>query len=316
MNMLMIAPLCDSRGKVRYFIGAQVDVSGLVKDCAGLESLQRLVMQEREAQAKERSGSLQEARQDAKDEFQELSEMFNAGEIDTVRKHGGRLHREEQEGDGEQAQGSRPRLLLKEPSDDVIASYPMLNSPHSSGRLSGVYQNYLLLRPYPSLRILFASPSLRVPGLTQSPFMSKIGGSSRVQDELTAALAEGRGVTAKIRWITRHDEEGRPRWIHCTPLLGANGAIGVWMVVLVDDEEERANGGGRRWKQAPPVDVNIARSSDRSEGGTSGRRSNGDTKWNGTYGESGHGNGNVHDYVRPGTGMGSVRSSSPFSVTI
>ena len=79
--------------------------------------------------------------------------------------------------------------------------------------------------------------------------MDKIGGSSRVRDELSTALAEGRGVTAKIRWVSRNDEEGRNRWIHCTPLVGSNGQIGVWMVVLVDEEQEI----NRRWRQAPPV---------------------------------------------------------------
>lgn len=79
--------------------------------------------------------------------------------------------------------------------------------------------------------------------------MDKIGGSSRVRDELSTALAEGRGVTAKVRWLSRIDEEGRNRWIHCTPLLGSNGQIGVWMVVLVDDDQDLS----RRWKQAPPV---------------------------------------------------------------
>lgn len=107
----------------------------------------------------------------------------------------------------------------------------------------------MLIRPYPSLRILFASPTLRVPGILQSHFLSKIGGSTRVQDELATALAEGRGVTAKVRWVSKADEEGRNRWIHCTPLLGSNGHIGVWMIVLVDDDQELS----RRWKQAPPV---------------------------------------------------------------
>lgn len=79
--------------------------------------------------------------------------------------------------------------------------------------------------------------------------MDKIGGSTRVRDELSSALAEGRGVTAKVRWISKVDEDGRNRWIHCTPLLGSNGQIGVWMVVLVDDDQELS----RRWKQAPPV---------------------------------------------------------------
>jgi len=75
-----------------------------------------------------------------------------------------------------------------------------------------------------------------------------------------SALADGsRGVTAKIRWLSRavsdlseSYEEGRPRWIHCTPLLGSSGAVGVWMVVLVD-EEKYSNQPVRRFRQAPPV---------------------------------------------------------------
>ena len=70
-----------------------------------------------------------------------------------------------------------------------------------------------------------------------------------MRDELSVALAEGRGVTAKVRWLSRFDDEGRNRWIHCTPLIGSNGQIGVWMIVLVDDDEFIA----RRWRQAPPV---------------------------------------------------------------
>lgn len=101
-----------------------------------------------------------------------------------------------------------------------------------------------------------------MPGILQSPFLNRIGGSSRVRADLGAALAEGRGVTAKIRWLTRPDEdgegEGRPRWIHCTPLLGHSGAVGVWMIVLVDEEGSVAGGSsGRRFRQAPPVSSNI-----------------------------------------------------------
>jgi hypothetical protein len=123
-----------------------------------------------------------------------------------------------------------------------------------NGKLAGVYEHYLLVRPAPSLRILFTSPSLRVPGILQSPFLSRIGGSPRVRSELAQAFTEGRGVTAKIRWLTRIEEdgedEGRSRWIHCTPLLGHGGAVGVWMVVLVDEEGSQSK---RRFRPAPPV---------------------------------------------------------------
>lgn len=67
--------------------------------------------------------------------------------------------------------------------------------------------------------------------------MSKIGGSNRVREELSAAFAEGRGVTAKVKWVTKADDEGRNKWIHCTPLVGLNGQIGVWMVVIVNEEK-------------------------------------------------------------------------------
>ncbi|KAL9110007.1 MAG: hypothetical protein Q9227_005346 [Pyrenula ochraceoflavens] len=267
MNLLMCAPLCDSRGKIRYFIGAQVDVSGLVKDCTDMDGMAR-ILEEREE--RERTGEIEGAKGDmphtaidgGKDEFQALSEMLNMGEISTVRKHGGRMHRESQDDASSITSGlQRPRLLLKEPSNEVpselLAPSPANGSSQTaSGRLSGVYQHYLLVRPYPSLRILFASPSQRIPGVLQSHFLDRIGGSARVREELVTALAEGRGVTAKVRWLTLNDEEGGSRWIHCTPLLGSNGSVGVWMVVIVNDEK-----GGqpvRRGRTAPPVTLAAA----------------------------------------------------------
>ena len=41
MNLLMTAPLYDNRGNVRYIIGAQVDISGLIEDGRGLDSFER-----------------------------------------------------------------------------------------------------------------------------------------------------------------------------------------------------------------------------------------------------------------------------------
>ena len=157
MNMLMIAPLCDSRGKIRYFIGAQVDVSGMVKECTDLESLQRLVIDQTRTHAA--NGDDHDGYESKKDEFQELSEMMNMAELDTVRRHGGRMHREQQEEDEDKGSVGphQPRLLLKEPSPGD-KTFNLNRS--GNGRLSGVYQHVcprsdlrseeLLTRPVPT----------------------------------------------------------------------------------------------------------------------------------------------------------------------
>ena len=259
MNLLMCAPLCDSRGTIRYFIGAQVDVSGLVKECSDMESFRRLVNKSELSESREDEDDLRDEDR-PKDELQDLSQMFNLEELDTVRRWGGRMRKENQETKNGDFNGggnwSKPRVLISSGSPDGNEEYGGLS--HGAGRLSGIYENYLLVRPYPSLRVLFASPTLRVPGILQSPFMAKIGGSNRVREGLTQALADGRGVTAKVKWVSKTDLEGRNRWIHCTPLIGSNGAIGVWMVIIVDDEASLAP--HKRFKMAPPVDPKFGRS--------------------------------------------------------
>lgn len=131
MNLLMQAPLLDSRGNLRYFIGAQIDISGLVKDAADLEAFQRMI-DEDEGDVELREG---------KDEFQELSEMFNHVELDTVRKFGGNMHRDHlQEKDDKSSGVQRPRLLIQDQSmlDVESAEKPL---PKPEGRLAGPYKH-------------------------------------------------------------------------------------------------------------------------------------------------------------------------------
>lgn len=256
MNLLMIAPLYDSRGAVRYFIGAQVDVSGLAKHMSGLDALQNLVSEKEAAAA---AGDLHDEDPEAKDEFQELSDMFNMTELDTVRRRGGNMHRvpQDEPQDASATNWHKPRILLQDETSSIQKLGVSIASPTTdSGKLPGIYEYYLLVRPYPSLRILFASPSLRMPGILQSNFMDKIGGSNRVRDGLNHAFAGGHGVTAKVRWMSTPNSEGRVRWIHCTPLLGSNSAVGVWMVVLIDDESETP-----AKKDAPPIDGRLRKTS-------------------------------------------------------
>lgn len=75
--------------------------------------------------------------------------------------------------------------------------------------------------------------------MLQSSFLSRIGSSTAVKDELLQAMMYGRSVTARIKWVTRFNTEGRNRWVHCTPLYACNGQVGVWMVVVVDDDDEQ-----------------------------------------------------------------------------
>lgn len=257
MNLLMIAPLYDSRGAVRYFIGAQVDVSGLAKQITGLDALQRLVA-EREAAAA--AGDANDEDREETDEFQNLSDMFNMTELETVRRRGGNMHRvpQDEPQDASSSNWHKPRILLQDETSSIQKhGVSIAPSVVDSGKLPGIYEYYLLVRPSPSLRVLFASPSLRVPGILQSNFMDKIGGSNRVRDGLQHAFAGGHGVTAKVRWMSTPNSEGRVRWIHCTPLLGSNGAVGVWMVVLIDEESEPS----AKKKEAPPVDGRLRKTS-------------------------------------------------------
>lgn len=127
----MQAPLLDSRGNLRYFIGAQIDVSGLVKDATDLDAFRRMLDEE--------EGNVEPG--EAKDEFQELSEMFNNGELDTVRKFGGNMHRDHFEAKDEKSGGvQRPRLLIQDQSmlDVETAEKPPLRP---EGRLAGPYKH-------------------------------------------------------------------------------------------------------------------------------------------------------------------------------
>ena len=149
MNLLMMAPLFDSRGKLRYFIGAQVDVSGLVKDCTGLEGVHRLL-------AKQAAGIGDEDEpEEKKDEFQELCEMFNTAEVGVVKKYGGRMHHPQVDDTDEGVLGSqRPRLLIKDQAHDSAPNgYP--KNAKLNGKLEGIYQHVSTSTSTKSVKSLF-----------------------------------------------------------------------------------------------------------------------------------------------------------------
>ncbi|KAJ5086984.1 PAS-associated C-terminal [Penicillium alfredii] len=245
MNLLQCAPLCDSQGKVRYFIGAQIDVSGLAMEGAQMDSLQHLQAQKGVQKEHEQSPpsetSAKKQPNDKKSEFQELGELLSPRELQNVHENGGNLFQPIIDHE------TNRRLWLPDHEDeekDPDAQMKAMNLGNPTNSLTGVYKHYLLVRPYPSLRILFTSPSLQIPGMLQSSFISRIGDVGPKRDHILHALMAGRSVTARIKWVTRFNVEGRNRWIHCTPLVAHNGQVGVWMVVVIDDDEEHFV----RWK--------------------------------------------------------------------
>jgi hypothetical protein len=268
-----MAPLLDAKGSLRYFIGAQIDVSALLESSAALPSLSRL--QELQSSGQDppdhRSPCL-----DKDEALRRLGESLNSDESSILHKTSSECY---DQSNFEGVCHMKPRnsnmphsfhAVIQEPGLEALADdrlsenledgESMPTCPPLSGKLSGVFQHYLLIRPYPSLRILFASPSQRIPGILQSSFMDRIGGTDRVRNEITAAFAAGRAVTAKVRWRTKSDQNGRSRWIHCTPLIGLGRQIGVWMIVIVADESARSQNESEQTvesqivsRRAPPI---------------------------------------------------------------
>lgn len=134
---------------------------------------------------------------------------------------------------------------------------------------------YVLVSPYPALRIVFTSPDLRDQKLVQTRFLDRIRGPQHVRQSIKSALSYGQSFTAKISWLphlptspsetsdpgletireavpqelpkrsgpirtssTRRTDELQSKrgWIHCTPMLGPESKVGLWMVVMIKAE--------------------------------------------------------------------------------
>ncbi|GIZ42051.1 hypothetical protein CKM354_000533100 [Cercospora kikuchii] len=221
LSMVMNAPLVDSNGELRYFLGAQVDVSPLLRECAGLESLRALIDQQTEENNHDH-GDAQKS--DPRAKIKALSEMLTSDELDIIRKNGGMLQNHRVfDARGTKAATSGNRVLIADGSDasedDGIATSVqgsaasvtgIASMDGTHGNLAGVYRHYILVRPAPSLRILFTSPTMRSSGLLQTPLLHTIGGSRQMRENLEASLRAGDVVTARVRWLNTPNENG---WI-------------------------------------------------------------------------------------------------------
>lgn len=276
INLLMIAPLHDDKGNVKYHIGAQVDVTKLVERGNGLDGFRRYLAthESKKRETEVRGSDMREVvegfrKPKALAKLRELSEMFDLEESAVVRSHS-RSTSASREEDDLSISGSRkaPRRVFGDSdysSDDGSDEGDVEDGEHNawrlgesgrsglSGKLPGVYDSYLLVRPMPSLRIVFVSPKLRRRWgeIIQHPFVSHIAAPANTLDGLQESFRTGVPVSAKVNFMkksgarrdgtrvrpgTEMDEVGPSRlcWISATPLLGSDDRIGVWMVVIVE----------------------------------------------------------------------------------
>ena len=149
MNLLLTAPLYDNRGSVRYFIGAQVDVSGLVEDGRGLDSFAQLLSESRTNKNRESDQSDSTIPQKHLRVLNELSQILSLDEASQFQKQHSRTSSIDNSSSVYRSTPTRPDRSLRQPRrvlgheeeggerrDDWA-----LSSIGPSGKLPGVYQN-------------------------------------------------------------------------------------------------------------------------------------------------------------------------------
>lgn len=160
MNLLLTAPLYDNRGAVRYFIGAQIDVSGLIEDGRGLDSFERYLSENRPNRNRDSDLSDEPFNQKHLRILNEFSQMLSMDESSLFTRHS----RESSVADNASsvnfsARGTparsepsqrRPRRVLgnEDDSDERDKNTWALSSIGPSGKLPGVYQNVRPLPPH------------------------------------------------------------------------------------------------------------------------------------------------------------------------
>lgn len=134
LNLVMMAPLLDHRGKTRYIIGCQIDITHLLDDGRGLETFKQLLMKDQEADEKPIPDSF-----DHKPPLKilrELGGLLNDEEIDAFQyRHPKQSIMSGRSTPSRAASTTRRFVGMDDPSD---ASFWPSNQFGPSGRLPGV----------------------------------------------------------------------------------------------------------------------------------------------------------------------------------
>lgn len=159
MNLLLTAPLYDNRGSVRYFIGAQIDVSGLVEDGRGLDSFAQYLAESRPNRNRDSDQFSDTLSQRHLKTLREFGQMLSLDESSVFQHHSRASSVQDnastisyRASQTRQEQGPRRmrRVLGNEDDDDEGKDRNVwaLSSAGPSGKLPGVYQNVPSLPSY------------------------------------------------------------------------------------------------------------------------------------------------------------------------
>lgn len=139
MNLLMIAPLYDNKGTVRYFLGCQIDVSSLIEGGRGLDSFSQLLAKDR---TESRFGNRLD--KDSRHALGELGQMLTEEESDVVKSRSRSQSHDNASARTPQRNAHQGRRILgmeETNAERALWPHPSLGP---SGRLPGVYQNVRL----------------------------------------------------------------------------------------------------------------------------------------------------------------------------
>lgn len=135
MNLFMHAPLYDHFGKLRYFMGAQIDVSHVIEHNPELESLQRVIAQVEGTDGASNTVSDTDSQEDP---FQQLVETLDMEELRAVRTWEDRILHGYSKDDGVERKTRRPEIVRNHYSALLKNGLPTI-AP--TGPSVGMYNN-------------------------------------------------------------------------------------------------------------------------------------------------------------------------------
>lgn len=157
MNLLLTAPLYDNRGTIRYFIGAQVDVSGLIEEGRGLDSFARCLEELSQQRQRENDLAVESASKRSLRTLEELGQMLSVDESavfqprsrsSSMQDTASSVNHAARGNPRRRETGSRParRVIGRDEGDDEEERGAWeFASAGPSGKLPGVYQNVRIL---------------------------------------------------------------------------------------------------------------------------------------------------------------------------